>query len=231
MSGRTRSECAQLPERPRRFAAALAHHLRTPLAALSGEVELALVRDRSAAEYRAALSRIGERVSELVEMTDDLAVLGETSESRAASIEPVPLRALLASIAPRRSSGERRLELPPVEADVLVIGDPGRLARALTLLAEHAIAQCRPGIRVIVRLSLPPDSDRNDVVLSFEAEPPGYLPRAWLHLTQSAEGEQVHAPGEFPLRTAACIVEDCGGSLEVSAEGATERLVVRLRRP
>lgn len=48
------------------LAAAVAHELRTPLAALSGEVDVALRRDRSPADYRAALVRIAAAVAELV---------------------------------------------------------------------------------------------------------------------------------------------------------------------
>ena len=54
------------------FAAAVAHELRTPLAALSGEVDIALRRERSAAAYREALARIAASVAELVELTGDL---------------------------------------------------------------------------------------------------------------------------------------------------------------
>ena len=47
-----------LSEQLEAFAAAVAHELRTPLAALSGEVDVALRRERSAAAYRDALVRI-----------------------------------------------------------------------------------------------------------------------------------------------------------------------------
>jgi signal transduction histidine kinase len=40
---------ASAPEELEAFAAAVAHELRTPLAALSGEVDIALRRDRTAA--------------------------------------------------------------------------------------------------------------------------------------------------------------------------------------
>ncbi|HSL23646.1 MAG TPA: histidine kinase dimerization/phospho-acceptor domain-containing protein [Vicinamibacterales bacterium] len=226
------SDCGELPVGSRRLAAALAHHLRTPLAALSGEVELALVRERSPAEYRAALSRIGERISELVAMTGDLAVLGEPAESRASLAEPVPLRVVMAALAVRRGSAAR-VVVPDVAEDVMVVGEPARLARAMTLLAEHAVAQCGPGTGIAVRVSIgvgPAGSGDNHVALSLEAEPRGFLPRAWLHLAQSVDADDVHAPGEFALRTAACIIQDYGGSLELAPAETGERVVVRLQR-
>src|SRR3954465_4629240 len=70
------------------FAAAVAHEIRTPLAAVAGEVDLALCRDRSAAEYREALRRIGEGIADLVEITGDLTLVG-------APIEPVETLAQL----------------------------------------------------------------------------------------------------------------------------------------
>ena len=45
------------------FAASVVHELRTPLAAVSGEIELALLRDRTPAAYREALERIADRVT------------------------------------------------------------------------------------------------------------------------------------------------------------------------
>jgi len=57
------------------FAGAVAHEIRTPLAAVAGEVELALCRDRTVVEYQEALRRIGEGIAELIEITGDLSLL------------------------------------------------------------------------------------------------------------------------------------------------------------
>ena len=85
------------------FAAAVAHELRTPLAALSGEVDIALRRERSAAAYRDALARIAASVAELVELTGDLTFLGEQGDD-----DPLPARRARPHCSRQRSPRRRR---------------------------------------------------------------------------------------------------------------------------
>jgi len=53
--------------RERRFSAELSHELRTPLANLTAEAELALRRDREAAEYRQALADSRREATKIIE--------------------------------------------------------------------------------------------------------------------------------------------------------------------
>src|SRR5262249_21697894 len=58
-------------KREERFLSDAAHELRTPLTVLRGEIETALLRSRTEAEYRATLEVLGEettRLSSLVEL-------------------------------------------------------------------------------------------------------------------------------------------------------------------
>ena len=57
--------------------ASLAHDLRTPLAAVYGEADLALRRDRTAETYRDVLARIRAGLSEMLDLSADLALLAE----------------------------------------------------------------------------------------------------------------------------------------------------------
>jgi heavy metal sensor kinase len=62
-------------ERQRRFSSDVSHELRTPLTAIRGEAELALRRERSAAEYREALETIQRESKSMGATVEDLLLL------------------------------------------------------------------------------------------------------------------------------------------------------------
>ena len=65
------------------FTAQAAHELRTPVTVLKGEVELALRRDRSSAEYREALDRVRTEVDWLAELVEALMLLARVEAGHA----------------------------------------------------------------------------------------------------------------------------------------------------
>lgn len=211
-------------EQAQRLAAALAHDLRTPLSSLSGEVELALLRDRSPEEYRQALARIGGRIAELLELSADLAVLGEPPE--AVLQEPVGLDEILVAAARVPAAAERLIVRSATHSRV-VLGERSRLPRAIALLATHAIRQLRPSARLELFIA----EDRADgdatLTISLEATPPGFHPRAWAYVAGDVAAG-ANAPGEFALRAAARMIADCGGTLALTT-GTREGVIVRLR--
>ena len=120
----------------RTFASAVVHELRTPLSALSAEVDIALRRDRPAAAYREALGRIQRRVAELAEFGCDLAWLAQPLEAAAES-GVASLDALLASVVQRSSTLRGTLSRDGTDAQVH--GDEQALNRGIWLLVEHAM--------------------------------------------------------------------------------------------
>ncbi|MGH2996733.1 MAG: histidine kinase dimerization/phospho-acceptor domain-containing protein, partial [Gaiellaceae bacterium] len=67
-------------ERERRFVAEASHELRTPLSLLKTELELALRRERTAEELRAAVASAAEETDRLVLLADDLLILARFDE-------------------------------------------------------------------------------------------------------------------------------------------------------
>jgi two-component system, OmpR family, heavy metal sensor histidine kinase CusS len=79
-------------ERLSRFAADLAHELRTPINNLMGEAEVALTRERSAAEYRQIIESSREEYSQLSQIIDGLLFLAR-AENVETPLSPVVLDA------------------------------------------------------------------------------------------------------------------------------------------
>jgi signal transduction histidine kinase len=203
------------------FAGAVAHELRTPLAAVFGEVEVALRRDRSAAEYRDALQRIATGVAELVAITGDLTLLSDP----VALARDASLSACLTTVL---SSVERwfaHSHIVRIDADavagLLVAGHQERLQRAATLVVEHAIRYRRGNAHVTVRGLADADGRRG---IAIDAPSAGFWPHAWLALD-----EQSDAPAPLRLRIARCVIEAAGGRLRTVAGAESEAVHIDLR--
>jgi light-regulated signal transduction histidine kinase (bacteriophytochrome) len=127
----------------KQFSTALAHELRTPLAALRGETELALMEARSPEDYQRGLASQIEEFDRLTRLINQLLTLaraeaGEIPLARA----PVDLgraRHHCRAIA-RTGSRARDLTLTcESDAGVVITGDAGWLERLLLNLIDNAI--------------------------------------------------------------------------------------------
>jgi signal transduction histidine kinase len=97
-------------ERQRRFAGDASHQLRTPLAALLGQVQFARRRDRSAAEYRQVLDRVNDEGMRLRKIVEALLFLAEPHGS-ALELQSVDLADLAADCVERWSADPRSADL------------------------------------------------------------------------------------------------------------------------
>jgi two-component system OmpR family sensor kinase len=110
----TRLERARAAEREavareRRFIADASHELRTPLTTLKSELDVALQRERSPDELRAALRSAREEADRLVALAEDLLVLARADEGELPiTREPLDVGALLSAVAERRGAGAGR---------------------------------------------------------------------------------------------------------------------------
>jgi signal transduction histidine kinase len=79
----------------RAFVANASHELRTPLAILQTELELALAKERSPAELRAALSSASEETDRLTQLSEDLLTIAQTERGelplRLARLNPIEI--------------------------------------------------------------------------------------------------------------------------------------------
>ncbi|MBV8258460.1 MAG: HAMP domain-containing protein [Actinobacteria bacterium] len=153
-------------EHERRFVADAAHELRTPLALLRAELELALRRPRSREELEDALRSAAEETERLSRLAEDLLLIARADQG-ALPIrrERVAAGEVLAMVAARYAS---IAELEVEESDALLDADPARVEQALGNLVDNALAYGGPHVVLSA-------VERDDVVeLHVSDDGPGF---------------------------------------------------------
>jgi signal transduction histidine kinase len=136
----------------RRFLADASHQLRTPLAIIKAEVDLAQSGTTKDHDLRATMASIGEETDRLSGLTEELLLLAAADEERLTlSCEWVNLHDLLADVAER---GRGRAQLDErtimVQSDESVIfADQQRLEYALSNLVDNALTHGAGNVELI----------------------------------------------------------------------------------
>lgn len=168
-------------ERERSFVADAGHELRTPLALLKTELELALRRPRSQAELDASLRSAAAEADRLAQLADDLLLLARSDQGRLPIRRAeVAAREILAKVAERFASrahaADRAIEVEAPEP-LRLAADELRLEQALGNLVENALRHARGPIR----LSAVERDSRIELHVIDEGSgfPPEFLPGAF----------------------------------------------------
>ena len=129
--------------RERDFVADAGHELRTPLALLRTELELALRHDLSAEELRGAVRVSVEDVDRLARLADDLLLIARSERGELPlQVETVQADELLASVARKfqwRADAERRPLAHEAPANLHLHADRLRVEQALGNLVDNAL--------------------------------------------------------------------------------------------
>ncbi len=141
-------------EAQRRFTADASHELRSPLTAMRGEIEVALRRDRSPAEYRDVLKSTLEEVERLSDTSDELLTLAR-SDARVlvAAPEDIDAAEVVRSVLDRlggRAAGRSVVLAFRADDHVAAKVDPGMLGRIAWNLVDNAIRHARTRVEVEV---------------------------------------------------------------------------------
>lgn len=139
------------------FVSEAAHELRTPLTVMKGTTEVALRRERTAAEYRETLEELKHEIDYLVAISEDLLDLSHTdSENPSFELKPVDLSEVVREAAELiRPLAERREISIELKADELPIidGDAKKLSRMFLNLLDNAVEYSPPHSLVCFTLS------------------------------------------------------------------------------
>jgi signal transduction histidine kinase len=129
-------------EQQRQFLADASHQLRTPVAIIKAEVELAQSGTTKGDDLGAAMTSIGEETDRLSRLTEQLLMLAAADEQQLSlSLEQVPLRELLDGVADR-ARGRAQLQDRTItvdSAETTIVGDRQRLEYVLGNLMDNAL--------------------------------------------------------------------------------------------
>lgn len=234
--------------RLKELGADLAHELRTPVQNLRGEAEVALLKERSPAEYRETLAGVLEECERLSRLIDDVLLI-ERTEARADALERTEvdlaqeIEALRAYFEPAASARGVRIEVAPGAPRSLVVrADRLKVQRALGNLLDNAVKYSPAGGRVTVELRAV-DADGGDAAaaaeVAIEDRGPGIakedLPRVFERFFRAEKSRARDADGPgghgLGLAIARTIARAHGGDVTVESEpGRGTRAVVRLPR-
>jgi two-component system, OmpR family, sensor kinase len=223
-------------ERQRRFTGDASHQLRTPLAGMLGQIDVALLRQRSPDEYQRVLEAVqsqGNRLRQIVE--SQLFLARADAEAFGPLLEVVDLAEWLPEhLAAWRDHSrwpDFRCESPQGEA-IMVATHPPLLAQLLDNLLDNAAKYSSPGAPIFVRWT----ADEAWVALTVEDAGSGIAPADLPHIFEpffrSEQARRLGITGAgLGLAVAQRIATALGGTLSAeSLESGGSRFIVRLSR-
>ncbi|MCB9098439.1 MAG: HAMP domain-containing protein [Anaerolineales bacterium] len=227
-------------EQQKRFIGDASHEMRTPLTILKGDVEVALNRPRSAAEYRETLEMVNQTTNRLTGLVEELLLLARADNKQyPLRLEEIDLSELLAGeirrLAPRAREKNIPLDLkaPPT---LFMTADPDKLARLFTNLIDNAIKYGEPGDAVKVVVTPRPHQVQVDVTDTGPGIPPEHLPHLFdrFYRVDKARTRKLSASSEvggagLGLSIAQWLAQAHHGAIHVASEvGRGTTFTVRL---
>jgi two-component system heavy metal sensor histidine kinase CusS len=212
-------------ERARTFSANAAHELRTPLAGMLGEVQVALRRERTPEEYRATLAGVEAEVVRLGEVVEALLTLSRSDSGELrVRLGTFDLGAVAAEAARAPKLGGAAAVVAAGDA-ALARGDALLTRRVLDNLLDNAHRHGGGGIEVRV-------ASRGDVVaVSVTDDGPGLPPpvraRLFERFNRERGGPEGHGLG---LAIAHALTAAQGGALRLEDVPGRTRFVLELPR-
>ena len=173
-------------DRQRRFVADASHELRTPLTITNLEIDQALSKNRSSADYQRALRTINLENERMMRMVNDLMTLARMDSGQAIlqfealDLSDVALEAVerMTSLAERQQVALETTELP----ELIVNGDRQYLIQMISNLIENAIKYSGSRQKISVGTSVRSDGKKGFASLRVVDNGPGIPPEHLPHL-------------------------------------------------
>ena len=205
----------------KQFASDAAHELRTPVTVILTQTQMALARERDAADYKQAVEacqRAAQRMRRLIESLLELARFDAGQEvlkrmdfdfGKTVS-DSVELVQTLAE--------EKSVKIISVVSPLEISGDPERLAQVVTNLLTNAIQYNRPDGEVRVELRLENGLAVLKISDTGQGIAPEDLPRVFERFYRADKSRTGAGNVGLGLSICKAIVEAHGGTIEVASE-------------
>jgi two-component system, OmpR family, heavy metal sensor histidine kinase CusS len=201
------------------FSADLAHELRTPIANILGEAQVALTRDRTPDEYREVIESTIAECERLSGIVDNLLFVARVDAAR----EPIERkqfdgRAALEKIATfYRTIAEDRHVTINCTGEGEIYGDPVLFSRAVSNLVDNALRFTPDG--GAIQLSLAVRAAHSEVAVSDSGcgIAPAHLPRVFDRFYR-VDSSRSSAGAGLGLALVKSIVDLHGGSAKIESE-------------
>ena len=223
-------------ESMRRLVADASHELRTPLSVIRGEADVALAKERGAAEYRESLAIILDESRRLCRLVDDLLNLARADAGHVKlRIQEFYLNELLAdccrSVGPLAASRQLAVACQCPD-DVPFQGDEELLRRLVLNLLDNAIRFTPPGGKVTVSLDARDSSLRIQVADTGIGISEDSVPHVFDRFYRADKARSRHEGGfGLGLSIVKWIAEAHGGTVELTSQaGAGSTFAVALPR-
>ncbi|WP_218147930.1 sensor histidine kinase [Hydrogenimonas thermophila] len=140
-----------------RFNVNVSHELKTPLTIIRGEIEVALLKDRSIKEYKTVLQTILEETKTIQSIIETLLLLSK-SDTKALKKRMLPLSLdtliLEAVEEKRQNANEQSINIVIKELEsVTIVGEPTLLKRAIANIIDNAIKYSPPNTNIEITLN------------------------------------------------------------------------------
>lgn len=219
--------------RQRQFTADASHELRTPLTALKGQVEVALNRERSPADYQTVLATVNDEADRLIRLVGSLltftrADAGEIPLEREAVSLGDAVEAVVEQIAPMADERGISVAVEP-GPPALVWADESLLLQLLLNLVDNALKYTQPGGSVTLSWRVASNNAILEVRDTGIGIPAEHLPLIFdrFYRVDRARGRADGSTG-LGLAISRWIVEAHGGEIGVDSEpGSGSTFTVR----
>jgi two-component system sensor histidine kinase/response regulator len=238
---RAKEELEKLDEVKSQLMLKVAHELRAPTAAVQSYVNLILAGYISDREMKSTLSRIQERLQEMLDLISDLLELARLKQAKdqvVAKATPQPMAPILREVCDllREQAHEKRQSFQvEILAQPIITADRDHLQRIWMNLISNAIKYTPDGGRISIRL----EADKTNLIGTVEDSGIGIAEKDLPNLFQDFfRTEQAKASGEIGtglgLSIVKQIVESYHGTIKVTSklgQGSRFTFILPLQAP
>lgn len=213
------------------FSADIAHELRTPVANLMTQTQVALSGKRSEDEYRRILYSNLEEYERLAQMTGDMLFLAQSDHGLSRlDVSELHLEEEVRALFDYYEAWvEERGVTLELSGSATMLGDQLMLRRALGNLLSNAIHHTPPDQTVSVRLAAGAGGEIEILVENPGAIPAEHLPRLFDRFYRVDPSRQRSGEGAgLGLAIVKSIIEAHGGTIEVTSVAGRIRFRIRL---